>query len=413
MTQDDSRGEVTYAARRPVTSLYFHVPFCHGTCGYCDFFSVPCPDVELVSAWHEGVLSELGRIEGEASSHHVPLGPLETIYWGGGTPSYLDPDIISSILGRARSLFGFAPACDITLEANPESIVPASPAGSGNASGEAVLRWREAGVNRVSFGVQSATDALLRIAGRRHSAAQAVQAVCLAHEGGIRDISVDLMTGLPTQTMEDIEKALELVKQLPINHVSTYALSIAKGTPFYTRWRANPEQFPGDEAERQMNSRLTDGLRDLSFDHYEISNFARGGAVSEHNLVYWHADPYIAAGPAAASYTAGVRRCNPASIGSWLANVRDPAQGPFGEAIIEETVDEPSARVETMILGLRLMEGVSRERFCRRHGVDYDAIFGGELARLEGAGLIERHPDRVRLSGKGLDFADVAAREFL
>lgn len=413
MKRLDHKSEVTYAARQCVTSLYIHVPFCHGTCAYCDFFSVPDATKELVDSWYEGVFLELARISEESQRHRVEIRPLETVYFGGGTPSYLKPEIMADIIGRARALFHFSSHCDITLEANPESIVNECSSKYESIQTEIPRLWREAGINRVSFGLQSATDSLLKLAGRRHTVDQATQAVELADDAGIRDISIDLMTGLPTQSLDDIDKALELVRRLPINHVSSYALSLSKGTPFYDRWREAPDDFPDDDLERLMNTRLIEGLHSKGLRHYEISNFACSGAESKHNLVYWHADPYLAVGPAAASYMGGVRRCNPASFDQWLSNVRDHRNGPFGEATVEEIVDEQSARIETMILGLRLMEGVSHERFYQRHQVDYNDIFAKQLARLERERLIERLEDRICLSSKGLDFADVVAREFL
>ncbi len=413
MTHLNEKDEVTYAARRSVTSLYIHVPFCHDKCGYCDFFSIAGADDDLVDAWHEGLRVELQRIVDEADDHGVVIEPLETIYFGGGTPSYLSSKIIASIIAHAKSLFGLKSCCDITLEANPESIAGDSTRGAGDRGRETARRWVDAGVNRVSFGMQSATDSLLNLAGRRHTLAQAVEAVRIAADAGFRDISVDLMTGLPSQTVEDIDYALRTIDQLPVNHVSSYALTVEEGTPFYRFRSGFPALFPDDEAERRMNRRLTDGLLEFGFTHYELSNFALPGAESKHNLVYWNADPYLAAGPAAASYMGGIRRCNDASLERWLANVYDTAQGPYGHAIVEEVVDESAARIETMILGLRLLQGVSRARFRRRHNVDYDEVFGDRMAYLEERGLIERLDECVRLTEKGLDFADVVAREFL
>ncbi|MGI6508221.1 MAG: radical SAM family heme chaperone HemW [Saccharofermentanales bacterium] len=413
MIHVNEKSEVTYAARCSVTSLYVHVPFCHDKCGYCDFYSIAGAGDDLVDAWHEGIRTELQRIGEEAYDHGVMIEPLETIYFGGGTPSFLSPDIIASIIAHAKSLFMLKDCCDITLEANPESIAGDLMFGESDRGRETAHRWVEPGINRVSFGMQSATDSLLRLAGRRHTCAQAVEAVRIAADVGFRDISVDLMTGLPSQTVEDIEYALQTIAQLPVNHVSSYALTVEEGTPFYFFRNEHPARFPDDEAERLMNRRLTDGLLEFGFTHYELSNFALSGAESKHNLVYWNADPYLAAGPAAASYMGGIRRRNETSIERWLANVYDAAQGPYGQAIVEEVVDESAARVETMILGLRLMRGVSRSRFQLRHNIDYDDVFGDQMARLEERGLLERSDECVCLTAKGFDFADVVAREFL
>lgn len=405
--------EATYAARRRVASLYIHVPFCRGKCAYCDFFSVAGADDDLIGAWHDGVKHELRRIADEADRHGIVIDPLETLYFGGGTPSFLNPAVIQSITAHAASLFALHNDCDITLEANPESLAGDLTRAGGHRGGDVVTRWVEAGVNRVSFGFQSATDSLLRLAGRRHTFAQAVEALAIASEAGVRDLSIDLITGLPSQTVEDIDLALQVVAELPVNHVSGYALTVEEGTPFHRLRTECPEQFPDDEAERLMNNRLKDGLLKLGFEHYELSNYAFPGAESKHNLVYWNADPYLAAGPAAASYMGGIRRCNHASIKRWLSCVRDAAQGPYGQETVEEVVDERAARIETMILGLRLLQGVSRSRFKVRHGIDCLELFGEEVAHFEERGLLECSEHAVRLSSKGLDFADLVVRAFL
>lgn len=396
------RAEVTYAARKKVTSLYIHVPFCSGKCFYCDFYSLVTRDNRIIEDWYRGLELELDRIAREAPAKGVDLAPLETLYFGGGTPSLLPPDLIASLVRRARSLFGLAASCDITLEANPESVEQ-----------EAFLIWREAGVNRISFGLQSASDRLLEVLGRRHSAQMTSAALIAAREAGFQHLAVDLMTGLPGQTLEDVEETLDFIEGLPVDHVSTYALTIPEHTPFHKLWKKSPDLFPDDELERRMTDRVKDRLQSLAFEHYEISNFAKEGARSRHNLVYWRADPYLAAGPAAASYMAGVRRCNPASLDAWLKILEDPLAGPLGQATLEEEVDEAAARLETMILGLRFLEGVNRQDFLVRHGIDFDSLFGDKLTDLEARGLIERDQTGVRLTRTGLDYADLVARQLL
>lgn len=399
-------GGVTYASRQEVTSLYIHVPFCRGKCHYCDFYSQASPPAQVVHSWYQGVLLELDRLAGEAACHGVNLAPLETLYFGGGTPSFVSAELIAGLIDQARSLFDLAPSCDITLEANPESV-------DGPDKGEALQIWRQAGVNRLSFGLQSSSDTLLAAIGRRHTAQGAAFAIQAAWEAGFRHIAADLMTGLPGQTLADIEDSLAFVRALPIDHLSSYALTLAPETPFYALQKRQPASFPDDDLERDMTDLVRDRLLSWGFDHYEISNFAKPGAQSRHNRVYWLADSYLAAGPAAASYMGGVRRCNPPSLEAWLAQMEDPDQGPFGQARIEEVVDEEAARLETLVLGLRLLEGVSRPRFFDRHGLDYDLLFGDKLSFLEGEGLVHRDGRGVRLSRKGLDFADAVARELL
>lgn len=399
-------AEVTYAARQKVTSLYIHVPFCDAKCHYCDFYSLASVASETVMAWFQGVRLELDRLAGEAGRHGLELAPLETVYFGGGTPSSIPAGLIADLIGQCRSLFGLAPDCQITLEANPECM-------DGPDKAEALGIWRQAGVNRLSLGLQTSIDPLLRNLGRRHSAQAAAYAVQAAWEAGFLHLALDLMTGLPGQTMDHIAQSLDFIQGLPIDHLSAYALTLAEETPFYALKKRQPQLFPDDDLERDMTDMIREVLISRGFEHYEISNFARPGAQSRHNRVYWLADSYLAAGPAAASYMAGIRRSNPPSLAAWLDQVKDPDQGPFGQLTIEEHVDEESARQETMILGLRLLEGVSRQRFIDRHGLDFDLLFGDILSDLEAGGQIIRDELGVRLSPLGLDFADAVARAFL
>ncbi len=400
------KAEVTYAARQKVTSLYIHVPFCDAKCHYCDFYSLASAASETVMAWFQGVRLELEGLSGEAGRHGLKLAPLETVYFGGGTPSSISAGLIADLIGHSRSLFGLAPNCQITLEANPESI-------DGPGKEEALAIWRQAGVNRLSLGLQTSIDPLLKNLGRRHSAQAAVYAVQAAREAAFPHLALDLMTGLPGQTMDHVAQTLDFIQGLPIDHLSAYALTLAEGTPFYHLQKSQPQLFPDDDLERDMTDLVKEVLTSRGFEHYEISNFAKPGAQSLHNRVYWLADSYLAAGPAAASYMAGVRRCNPPSLETWLGQVKDPDQGPFGQATVQEYVDEKAARLETMILGLRLLEGVSRQRFLVRHGLDFDQLFGDILSELQEKGQIIRDEEGVRLSPAGLDFADAVARAFL
>ncbi len=397
---------MTHAARQPVTSLYIHVPFCRSKCYYCDFYSVTDPSGILIERWRRGVHRELERLAEEAPLHGVRTGPLQTIYFGGGTPSAIPPQLIGELIERAQSLFALDTPCDITLEANPETFKQEQGTKS---LGELVAM----GVNRISFGLQSFSDQLLAAIGRRHRAKDGIAAIEAAAEAGFQQVALDLMTGLPGQTLQDIDETLKLAVSLPVSHVSCYALTIAEGTPFHSLYRSSPAMFPDDELERGMTRRVMASLRSHGFEHYEISNFAKPGARSRHNLTYWQAGPYLAVGPSAASYMGGIRRCNPSSLEDWLDQVEDAGEGPFGEISIEEKVHEASARVETMILGLRLLEGVTRSRFMERHGLDYDQVFGDRLRSLEARGLLSCEESRVRLTEKGLDFADLVSRELL
>lgn len=357
-----------------------------------------------MTTWYEGVRLELQRVANEANAHGVTIAPLETLYFGGGTPTVVPTTMIAGIIQEARTLFRLFPECEITVEANPETLLrPWSSA----------KELKKAGVTRISIGAQSASDTSLSLAGRLHTVEDTKNAVMTAHDAGFDAISCDFITGLPDEMVTDIDEVLSMVNALPLNHVSVYALSIVSDTCFGELFRKNPERFPGDERERRMTHRLIAGLESSGFQHYEISNFAHPGAESRHNTVYWKADPYFAAGPSASSYLGGVRRTNPLSIDKWLHHLHAEEGGPFGAATIDEIVDEDAARIETVILGLRLLRGVSRAVFQERHGVPLDTLFSKTIESLIAKGLIHDDSEYIRLTLRGLDFADEVARAFL
>ena len=394
-------AEKANSLTKVVSSLYIHVPFCQRKCHYCDFYSISSADYETYRSWHETVVLELQRLASEAEAAGVEIQPLKTIYYGGGTPSLVPVKFLAEELDFCRNLFGIAPDAEITLEANPEQI----------SSEKAAVAFLEAGFNRLSVGLQSATDSLLELMGRHHSREDAFQAINFAHKAGFNNISADLMTGLPDATLSDIDDALDFISTLPLTHVSCYALDVPDGTVFAKMLARDTARFPDDASERQMFHRIRDVLIGRGFQHYEISNFALDSFQSQHNLVYWRAEPYLAAGPAASSYLAGIRRNNPASLAIWKESVA--TEGPYSEANICEIVSEEEAAKETVLLGLRLLEGVKAKEFQERHGKDYRLLFASEIAELSRKGLLFFDGETVRLTREGEDFCNVVFREFV
>lgn len=391
---------MTFASDRAVTSLYLHVPFCRGRCAYCDFYSLPLSG-EAVAFWHETVKLELKRLAEEAKDRGVTTAPLETLYMGGGTPSLLSEAMLAETLEYCGDLFGFARDAEITLEANPDDLgEPSAP-----------RAWRALGITRLSLGVQSASDRVLRLAGRRHSRADAARALRHATAAGFEHLSCDVITGLPDSTVPEVEETLAFLFAFPIDHLSSYALEVPAHTPFDRLWHQKPARFPDDETERAMNDLVRETALAHEFSHYEISNYARPGGRSRHNTVYWRALPYFGVGPAAGSYLAGVRRTNPADLAAWGARIR--REGPYGSSAIDEIVDEAAARRETMLLGLRLTDGVTHACFRRRHGLDFDDVFAEPIADLTRLGLLVTDERGCRLTHKGYDFANVVFRAFV
>lgn len=281
-----------------MAGIYVHVPFCHAKCAYCDFYSVA--DVRS----RDGFVRGVGR---EYASRFEELGgaPVRTIYFGGGTPSILSPEAIV----RLSSYFPRECVEEFTIEVNPEDVSP-----------EAVEAWRSAGVNRVSMGVQSLIDDELHTVRRRHSATDALRAIDVIRRGGINNLSVDLIYGLPGQTPETFRFSLETLIAKGIEHLSAYNLSFEPGTLLSRMLADGRVKEADEETVVEMYNCLCSVARDAGFEHYEISNFARPGFYSRHNSSYWDSTPYLGLGPGAHSLDCtGVRRYNPSSLRDYLA----------------------------------------------------------------------------------------------
>ncbi len=396
-------------------ALYIHIPFCKSKCPYCDFNTYEGIE-PLIPSYVDALSSEI-EIWGDRLG-----GPaVHTIFLGGGTPSYLPAEAVGGLLDTVRRAFDLEPMAEITLEANPDDCTTPS------------LRLHGAsGVNRISIGVQSLDDRLLAILGRRHDAAQAVDAYRAAREAGFENVSVDLMYGLPEQTIGDWRRTLDALSEIAPPHASLYCLAIEKGTPM-ERWvdsGALPEPDPDLAAE--MYELAEEAMARREYRHYEISNWALPGFESRHNLVYWRNEPYLGVGPGAHSYLDGVRFWNLRSPREYVRRVeraasRDspgkagfPSPGPSlslpprsrgkgrmgaplaGPAVEgSERIDRGLESAETLMLGLRLDEGVSSDEFAARFGEPPSSIYAGVVSELSGLGLLEESRGSLRLTRRG------------
>lgn len=272
-----------------VAGLYIHVPFCKGRCVYCDFYSTTMGE-EWKSQYVRALLGEM-----RARRDELPLARVHSIYVGGGTPSQLPPSTLARILDEACRLYPVAPDAEVTVEANPDDVTTGW-----------LEMMRHTPANRLSMGVQTFHDSLLRLIRRRHTAAQAVQAVQLASEHGFDNVSIDLIYGLPTQTMEQWQADVRQALSLGVRHLSAYALSYEPGTPLARMLEQGRVQEADEELSLRMYEHLMDAARAAGFAHYEISNFCQPGWHSRHNSAYWQGTPYLGFGPGAHSYD-GVR----------------------------------------------------------------------------------------------------------
>lgn len=347
--------------------LYLHVPFCLRKCGYCDFYSCKGND-DLYDQYTSALLAALGRY-GEAGGYEA-----DTCYFGGGTPSLLGPKRVGTLLAAAEKYFKLN-AAEITLEVNPATASLADFEG-----------YRAAGINRLSIGMQTGMDEELASLGRLHTAKDTVRAVEEARQAGFENLSLDLMLGIPGQTEESLRETLSLVKRLSPEHVSAYLLKIEAGTPFSLR---PADEFPGEEAQVALYRFACQGLEEMGLMQYEISNFARPGLASRHNLKYWNGEEYLGLGPAAHSFLNGRRFFYPRDLEGFL----------FGKGPVEDGAGGDFE--EYAMLRLRLVEGLTEEGVRARFGHPIPQRLRRRAKPLSAAGLMEEDERGLRLTRNG------------
>jgi len=374
--------QLSPAAYLPPSGLYLHIPFCRAKCSYCDFASYALSS-ELYAPYVEALAAEVRAV----GSQWQPA-ELETVYIGGGTPTVVPGALLRDLLEIASRAFSLPTGAEVTVEANPGTVSP----------GELAL-LRQAGVNRLSFGVQSFQAPLLRLLGRIHSAQEAVEAVRMARDAGFDNLNLDLIYGLPGQALAQWQADLDAALALAPEHLSLYALSLEPGTPLATRVSCRELPAPEADLAADMYELARRRLARAGYEHYELSNWARErGRRARHNLAYWLNMPYAGCGAAAHSWLGGQRRANVGTPQEYIGRIRG-GRHPVAE---EECVSPELERAETMILGLRLLEGVSRPGFEARFGVDPAQLYAQAIAEGESLGLLEVKDRQIRLSERGL-----------
>lgn len=321
--------------------IYVHVPFCKSKCQYCDFYSLPCKDDNLMDNYLDAVCAHIKEAGALAPGYRV-----DTIYFGGGTPSYFGGDAIAIIMTAIRRTFDVSPDAEITFEANPDSVTD-----------KLLHRMRAEGFNRVSLGIQDDHDEMLKKLGRPYTYKQAVAAFQRIRKAGFRNVSLDLMYGLPGQTLQDWQETLANVLRMNPEHFSCYSLKIEEGTPFYEI--KDMLNLPDDDTQADMYLAAVEMLRDHGFRQYEISNFARKGLYSRHNYKYWTGGEYLGFGPSASSDFAGKRYTLVADLQSYISGIR--TGGNIMEDIQEIPLRERAG--EYIMLRLRTSAGISPEEY--------------------------------------------------
>ena len=394
----------------PGLGLYIHTPFCQTKCPYCDFNTYQGIEAQM-GGYREAVIGEL-RLWGRALGRPAA----RTVFFGGGTPSYLPEGDIAAIFEAAADAFAIDAGAEVTIEANPGDLNAAACRG--------LLRQ---GVNRLSIGVQSLDNGLLRLLGRRHSAAEAVEAFRAARDAGFGNVNLDLMYGLPHQTLAQWEDTITGLAALAPEHISLYALTLEDGTPM-RRWAEQgkiPEPDPDLAADMYDLARRV--LSGAGYRHYEISNWARPGYESRHNLIYWRNEPYLGAGPGAHSRLGQYRfwtALSPRDYARRAAEWRQADAGRwrgFGEAELRqartvdgwEYINADTAAAETMFLGLRLLDGLHLPGASAAVGQDLVARYRGEIEELVDLGLLQRDGDTIRLPESACLIANQVFTRFL
>ena len=366
--------------KKPVKplGLYIHIPFCKSKCIYCDFYSLPRAE-DRMDRYVSALCRQLAEIAQRTTAHTV-----DSVYLGGGTPSYLGEKRLRRILKTVKKHYHLSRDAEITLEANPDSA----------GDWRALRSLRRAGMNRLSLGVQSADDGLLRALGRPHTFAQAEEAAAAARRARIRNLSLDLIYGLPGQNLAGWKDTLERAAALEPEHLSCYGLKVEEGTPLWDM--QEKMDLPDDDAQADMYLWTVERLGALGYEQYEISNFARPGRASRHNMKYWTLCEYAGFGPGAHSDLGDVRYAYLRSLDTYCAGVE------AGVSVLESSEHIPSRErdIEYVMLGLRLTQGISRQEFENRYRLPFAPI-QSVLERFRATGHAALVGGRWRLTPEG------------
>jgi len=380
--------------------IYIHIPFCVKKCSYCDFLSAPA-EADTIKAYVEAIILEI------KASHTEIVVPVPTIFFGGGTPSIIEPQYIVRILEAIRDQFEVEPEAEITIECNP-----------GTVSLKKLLAYKAAGINRISFGLQSADNIELKSIGRIHTYEQFQDSYEMARRAGFDNINIDLIAALPNQTIASWENTVRKVIDLQPEHISAYSLILEEGTKLYTvieMERTNGfDRIPCDDNEREMYYLTNELLEKAGYVHYEISNYAMPGYECRHNLSYWAPDHYLGFGIGAASYVGDVRYKNIEDIKEYIKYLSQTEIIDLSKIQVDvNQLTTENKMEEFMFLGLRRIEGISLKEFYKRFGVRYESVYGKLTKKFIEQELLLHTDDRIYLSERGIDMSNSVMCEFL
>jgi len=372
--------------------VYIHIPFCKQKCIYCDFVSY-ANKAELQDKYVQALIKEIKEWKKQNKDIEI-----DTIYIGGGTPSYLESKNIVKILEELKEQT--LPNSQITIEVNPGTVTT-----------QKLEDYKNAGINRLSIGLQSTKDNLLKLIGRIHNYEEFLNTYKQARTVGFENINIDLMIGLPTQTIQDLKETLETIVELKPEHISVYSLIVEEDTQIDNLIEKGKMKLPEEEIERNMYWYVKNFLELQGFNHYEISNFSKSGYESIHNMNCWNQREYKGVGVAAHSYIDKLRFSNIENLEDYIKNIENN-EFEKNITVLEKQTDIEEKK-EYMLLGLRKLEGVSIKEFKNKFVDNPIFLFKKELQKLTEQGLITINSDRIQLTNKGLDLANLVWEEFV
>lgn len=388
--------------RRKQIGLYIHIPFCKQKCSYCDFCSYANKE-SFIKRYIQCVLKEIIEVENnnkiDFENGKDDLFLVKTIYIGGGTPSLIDSKYIVQIIEDIKLNFEIDEKAEITIEVNPGTVTL-----------EKLEDYKRAGINRLSIGLQSTHEHLLKEIGRIHTYLDFLDTFRFAREAGFENINVDLMIGLPNQTLEEVKDSIEEIVSMEPEHISVYSLILEENTPLFKKVEEGLE-LPNEDLERKMYWAVKQTLEQNNYIHYEISNFAKKGYESKHNLDCWNQKEYIGFGVAAHSYTNGIRYSNIENLEQYIKNYEEDKTEE--NLVFHEKQDMETMQKEYMLLGLRKIDGVSIQEFKIKFVANPVFLYHDKLEKLVNEELVEIDGDQIKLTNKGLDLANIVWEEFV
>jgi oxygen-independent coproporphyrinogen-3 oxidase len=370
-------------------AAYIHIPFCAHKCDFCDFAAFAGVD-DLTPEYCDVVVREIS----ERISIEPNMDSLESLFYGGGTPGYIPPVQLERVHVAISKAVGLTTDAEVTMETTPQSITL-----------EKAQAWLEMGINRISIGVQSFDDKELQAMGRDHTAAQALRGIELARQAGFENVAMDLMYGVPEQTLQSWERTLDTTLELGLPHLSAYGLTIAVNAPLLQRYPTSSDAYPVEDTFVTMYEMLLERTKAAGLEQYEISNFCKPGHRSRHNLTYWSNEEYLAFGVSAHRYVNGVRSSNFRSLKKYMRDC-------LGHETFER-IDEKTRAKEAIFLGLRRTDGINLEQFSQRYGFHIEQLLADKIARLSDGGFLIVEDGFLRLSPAGVLVSNLVLAELV